>query len=110
MRTDRISIQLPGGRVASFVGREAWTLRHLIAAGARGLTTIDHPPPRWSHYIFELRRAGLTLSTGFENHGGAFPGHHGRHRLETPVTVVDFILDIGSPRHGGAIRIEEIEQ
>jgi hypothetical protein len=88
MRADRISIQLPGGRSISFVGREAWCLRHLIAAGARGLTTIDHLAPRWSHYVFKLRKAGLIISTDFEMHGGAFPGHHGRYRLETPVTVV----------------------
>ncbi len=91
MKADRISVQLPGGRVVTSVGREAWCFRHLVAAGARGLTTIDRPAPRWSHYIFKLRKAGLTICTDFENHGRAFPGHHGRYRLETPVTVVDVV-------------------
>ena len=88
MKVDRISVQLPGGRVASFVGREAWCLRHLIGAGANGLTTLDHPAPRWSHYIFKLRKAGLAISTDVELHHGSYPGQHGRYRLESPVTVV----------------------
>ena len=88
MKADRISVQLPGGRVASFVGREAWCLRHLIGAGRKGLTTLDHPAPRWSHYVYKLRKAGLTISTDVELHGGSYPGHHGRYRLETPVSVV----------------------
>ena len=60
-----IQVQLPDGRTLSFVGREAWCLRRLYNAGAKGLTTIDHPAPRWSHYVYKLRRAGLTISTGF---------------------------------------------
>jgi hypothetical protein len=108
MKSDRILVQLPGGRVASFVGREAWCLRHLLAAGSKGLTTIDRPAPRWSHYVFKLRKAGLAISTDFGLHDGSYPGHHGRYRLETPLSVVD--LDIGSPCRGDAIRIEEIEQ
>ena len=86
---DHISIELSGGRVVTFVGREAWCLRHLIAAGAVGLTTLDHPAPRWSHYVYKLRKAGLTISTDVELHSGSYPGHHGRYRLETPVTVLD---------------------
>ncbi|MGY4413219.1 hypothetical protein ACVWW4_004955 [Bradyrhizobium sp. LB7.1] len=70
------------------MGREAWTLQRLIDAGSRGVTTIDHPAPRWSHYIFKLRRAGLTITTEYEPHCGSFPGTHGRYRLVTPVAVV----------------------
>jgi len=83
-----ITIQMPSGSYLTFIGREAWTLRRLLEAGAVGVTTIDHPAPRWSHYIFKLRRAGLTISTEYESHSGPFPGTHGRYRLETPVTVV----------------------
>ena len=83
-----ITIRMPSGSCLTFIGREAWTLRRLLEAGSVGVTTIDHPAPRWSHYIFKLRQAGLTISTEYEPHTGPFPGTHGRYRLETPVTVV----------------------
>lgn len=83
-----ITIRTPSGANQTFSGREAWTLRRLIEAGSRGVTTLDHPAPRWSHYIYKLRRAGLTISTEYEQHRGPFPGNHGRYRLETAVTVV----------------------
>jgi hypothetical protein len=89
MTSTTIKIRLPNGSQQSFRGREAWTLRHLIAAGEVGITTIDHPAPRWSHYIWKLRGAGLLISTAHEPHKGDFPGHHGRYKLETPVTVID---------------------
>jgi len=88
MRTTKITIMREDGSRQSFVGREAWTLRHLVNAGRTGITTIDHPAPRWSHYIYKLRKAGLVISTDHENHSGDFPGTHGRYRLETPVTVL----------------------
>jgi hypothetical protein len=85
----KVKIRLPNGSEQSFVGREAQTLRHLVDAGAIGLTTIDHPAPRWSHYIYKLRKAGLVISTDYESHKGDFPGTHGRYRLETRVTVIE---------------------
>lgn len=72
----------------TFTGRQAWMLRRLIDAGSAGLTLLDNPAPRCSHYIYMLRKAGLTISTTQEPHQGPFPGTHGRYRLETPVTVV----------------------
>jgi hypothetical protein len=89
MSSTKIKIRLPDGSQQSFAGREAWSLRRLVEAGSRGVTTIDHPAPRWSHYVFRLRRAGLAISTDYESHKGDFPGKHGRYRLETPVTVVE---------------------
>ena len=89
MTSTKIKIQLPDGSRQSFVGREAWTLRHLVNAGSTGVTTIDHPAPRWSHYVYKLRKAGLSISTDYEGHKGDFPGTHGRYRLETPVSVID---------------------
>jgi hypothetical protein len=89
MTSTKIKIRLPDGSQQSFVGREAWTLRHLLNAGRAGLTTIDHPAPRCSHYIYKLRKAGLVISTDYEAHKGDFPGKHGRYRLETPVTIVE---------------------
>ncbi|MDI3563934.1 hypothetical protein [Bradyrhizobium sp. Arg816] len=83
-----ITIRMPSGSQITFTGREAWTLHRLIEAGSRGVTTIDHPAPRWSHYIFKLRRAGLTITTEYEPHRDSFPGTHGRYRLETLITVV----------------------
>ena len=71
----------------SFTGRAAWALRKLIEAGTIGFTTIDHPAPRLSHYVFLLRKAGLVISTDYEPHKGDFAGTHGRYRLETPVIV-----------------------
>ena len=83
-----ITIKIQDGSRKTFVGREAWTLRHLIDIGSVGVTTIDHPAPRWSHYVYKLRQAGLVISTEYEPHTGSFPGTHGRYRLETPVTIV----------------------
>jgi len=89
MKPQSIVVQFANGARKSFSGREAWALRCLIQAGSGGLTTIDRPAPRWSHYIFKLRQAGIVISTAYEDHGGAYPGHHGRYRLETSVTVVE---------------------
>jgi hypothetical protein len=89
MISTKIKIRLPDGSQQSFEGREAWTLRRLLNAGTTGVTTIDHPAPRWSHYVYKLRKAGLSISTDYEAHKGDFPGKHGRYRLETPVTVVE---------------------
>jgi hypothetical protein len=63
-------------------GREGWALAHLISAGAAGLTTLEQPAPRWSHYVYCLRRRGFAVMTERETHGGAFAGQHGRYRLE----------------------------
>jgi hypothetical protein len=84
-----LRVQLPDGKQQTFAGREAWALRHLINAGATGITTIDHPAPRFSHYLYRLRKAGLVITTDYEPHKGDFPGTHGRYKLETPVTVID---------------------
>jgi hypothetical protein len=89
MSSTKIKIRLPDGSQQSFAGREAWTLRRLVNAGSRGVATIDHPAPRWSHYVFKLRRAGLTITTEYEAHGGTYPGTHGRYRLETPLQIIE---------------------
>ncbi len=89
MSRTTIKIRLPSRSQQTFVGREAWTLRRLVEGGRRGVATIDHPAPRWSHYVYKLRKAGLSISTDYESHKGDFPGKHGRYRLETAVTVVE---------------------
>jgi hypothetical protein len=83
----RITIRLFDGLRITFTGREAWTLNALIEAGENGVTPIERPAPRWSHYVFMLRRAGLIIETIDERHPGAFKGTHGRYVLRTALTV-----------------------
>jgi hypothetical protein len=67
----------------------AWTLGQLITAGVTGCTPITHPAPRWSDYVFKLRREGLNIETVTEKHGGVYAGHHARYVLRTAVSVVE---------------------
>lgn len=76
----------------SFKGREAWALNELARAAGRGVTPITNPGPRWSHYVFKLKRSGIGIKTIRENHGGPFAGSHARYRLETPVQIVTRIF------------------
>ena len=69
-------------------GREAWALLTLMASGERGCTAIDHPGPRWSGYVHDLRRLGFVIETVRERRGGDFPGDHARYVLRSPVTVL----------------------
>lgn len=75
-------------RTITPTGREAWALRELIQAGARGCTPIDNPAPRWSAYIHDLRHEfGLYIETIHEKHGGDFPGTHARYVLRSQVAI-----------------------
>jgi len=69
------------------IGRDAWALLSLMHAGPRGCTPIDRPAPRWSHYIFKLRSAGVHIETLDETHDGSFSGSHGRYVLRDTVAV-----------------------
>jgi hypothetical protein len=77
------------GLVVTARGCEAWTLVALMAAGERGCTPIDHPGPRWSGYIHDLRRLGFDVETIHEPHEGAFPGSHARYVLRSRVTRLE---------------------
>lgn len=77
------------GRTFEAVGREAWALANLVRAGERGCTPIDTPGPRWSHYVFLLRKRGLAVETIYEAHKGPFPGTHARYVLRTKITILD---------------------
>ncbi|ESZ06475.1 MULTISPECIES: hypothetical protein [unclassified Mesorhizobium] len=80
----------PDGRIIKLEGRPAWMLRELVKAGKRGVTTIELPAGvRISHYVMMCRRAGLTISSPRESHGGEFSGSHSRYCLETDVTILD---------------------
>lgn len=67
-------------------GRDRWALESLIRAGRKGCTPIDHPGPRWSAYVFNLRGAGVEIETITELHEGDFKGHHARYICRSTVT------------------------
>jgi hypothetical protein len=72
-------------RILELAGREEWALSHLMAAGTTGCTPISHPGPRWSDYVFKLRRHGVDIATMTEHHDGPFAGTHGRYILRSKV-------------------------
>jgi hypothetical protein len=77
------------GYELTVAGRDAWLLKKLVDRGERGVTAFDEVGPRLSHYAFKLRRAGLTIDTIDERHGGAFAGTHGRYVLRSRVRIVE---------------------
>jgi hypothetical protein len=70
-----------------FHGRQAWALNELVQAGERGCTPITTPGPRWSDYVFKLRRDRVTIETIDEPHGGSFSGRHAKYILRSRVVV-----------------------
>lgn len=80
---------LPEGPTVKAVGRDGWALLCLVNAGERGCTPITHVGPRWSHYVWKLKRLGLAIETVTENHAGLFPGHHARYVLRSQVEIID---------------------
>jgi hypothetical protein len=91
MQRARLEIEVQigdAGPVVTVRGREAWALLALIAAGERGCTPIDHPGPRWSGYVHDLRKLGFAIETVREPHGGPFPGEHARYVLRSRVIVL----------------------
>lgn len=87
----KLEIRVGGheGRTVKVRGRDAWALDALLRAGERGVTPIERPAPRWSHYIFKLRRAGLVVETIDEPHAGTYAGHHARYVLRSSVEVLE---------------------
>jgi hypothetical protein len=69
-------------------GRDRWALESLMRAGPKGCTPIDHPGPRWSAYVFNLKEAGVAIEKVTEPHKGHFPGHHARYRLACTVAPI----------------------
>lgn len=86
-RVRRFALHATGDtvHVLELKGREEWALSHLLAAGAAGCTPIDTPGPRWSDYVFKLRRRGIDVATVTENHGGPYAGTHARYVLRSKV-------------------------
>jgi len=64
-------------------GRDEWALLELMSMGELGCTPIANPAPRWSSYVFNLRRLGIEIQTLHESHRGSFPGHHARYILRS---------------------------
>lgn len=77
----------PDGPRIRVRGRQAWALELLIHAGKHGVTPMEKPGPRWSHYIYALRRLGFVIETIDEPHGGPFAGTHARYVLRSLVRV-----------------------
>lgn len=85
---------LPDGDPFTVKGRDAWALSNLISAGESGCTPLSHVGPRWSAYIFNLRRnQGLVIETRHENHGGQFAGTHGKYILHSKVAVISEVKE-----------------
>ncbi len=80
---------LPDGGPIKVIGRDAWALQNLVAAGEHGCTPIDHPGPRWSHYVFKLRGVGFIIETIDEKHAGPFAGTHARYVLRSKVEILE---------------------
>jgi hypothetical protein len=81
----------PLGKQREATGRFAWALLQLHRAGEAGITSLENPAPRLSHYVYGLRRDGLAIETTYEDHGGDFAGGHGRYRLITLIEVVEVV-------------------
>lgn len=91
MTTERLKVTLrilPDGMPITVIGRDAWMYKELLRVGQRGLTTLENPAPRISHYIFKLRKAGLVIQSEDERHDGPFSGHHARYRLISSTEVI----------------------
>lgn len=80
---------LVGSQTKQFDGRVAWTLHQLVTAGEKGCTPIENPAPRWSDYVFKLRREGVQIETITEKHGGSFAGTHARYVLRSAVEILE---------------------
>lgn len=65
------------------LGRDEWALDQLRKAGLKGCTPITQPAPRWSAYIYNLRKLGVEIETITEPHDGDFPGRHARYVLRS---------------------------
>jgi hypothetical protein len=75
--------------VALVKGRDHWALCEMVNAGEHGCTPIERVGPRWSAYVFNLRRLGLIIETIREAHGGTYAGHHARYVLRSRVRFLD---------------------
>jgi hypothetical protein len=92
-----VEAAVDGKAPITFTGRPAHTLALLILNGRRGLTALDMPGARLGHFVFLLRRAGVSITTENEAHSGPFCGRHGRYHLGSRVEVLRAVR-AGEPR------------
>ena len=72
------------------IGAVVWALLELHSAGTSGCTPIDHPGPRWSAYVFKLKRLhSLVIETKNEAHKGPFAGTHARYVLHSRIEILE---------------------
>jgi hypothetical protein len=88
MRVTIENLDAPGLDALSVIGRDAWALLELHCVGDAGCTPLTHPGPRWSGYVYKLRKRGLRIETITESHGGLFAGHHARYVLRSKVRIL----------------------
>lgn len=74
-------------RTFELKGRLGWAMVQLAEAGAKGVTPITRPAPRWSGYVFDLRELGIPIETIMEPHEGNYPGLHARYVLSCDAEV-----------------------
>jgi hypothetical protein len=89
---EAIALAPEGDRLFVVRGQTAKALIALVNGGDRGVTALE--TATWAYrlaaYCHDLRtRYGLAIRTEREEHPG---GWHGRHVLETPVTI-RFVAD-----------------
>jgi hypothetical protein len=88
-----LTAAVDGRTPQTLFGRQAWALNELIAAGEAGCTPITTPGPRWSDYVFKLRRDGVSVETIDERHGGSFSGSHARYVVRSSVRLIEVIRE-----------------
>jgi hypothetical protein len=73
-------------RTMTLIGGDAWMMGQLICAATKGVTFLEKPAPRMSHYVWKLRRRfGINIASHEEQHGGAYAGRHVRYVLQRRV-------------------------
>ena len=83
-----ILAMLSDGRLVVVVGRVAWALNELMTAGEAGCSIFECPAPRWSSYVYRLRKLGIPIETVREPHSGPFAGHHARYFLRIQIIIL----------------------
>jgi hypothetical protein len=81
--------RLDTGEELHLAGREAWCMAQLINVRGGGTTSFERPAPRWSDYVFKLRKRGIPIETIEESHGGPYRGAHARYFLRVAVEVIN---------------------
>lgn len=79
----------PDAPLQKATGRDAWAFLALWKAGTRGVTPIDTPAPRWSAYVHNLRRVGVSIETIHEKHSGPYPGTHARYVMQADALKIE---------------------